>query len=95
MEITFKQYLVEDAKTRSTTKRVADAINRATDGKFKAQVSNKTGSSESALAITLPDSNIPEQITTIFKQRNIGIGDKETTKNKDRSVTVKFVVVEL
>lgn len=95
MEITFKQYLVENAKSRAITKRVADAINKATSGEFKAQSSTKTGSLESVLAITTKDSKIPAEVYSVFKQHKIGVGDKETIENKDGSITLKFFVMEV
>lgn len=95
MEITFKQYLVENAKSRAVTKRVADAINKATNSEFDAKTSSKTGSMESALAITTKDSKMPTKVSDVLKQHKIGVGDKETINNDDGSVTLKFFVMEI
>jgi len=95
MEKTFKQFLVEDAKTRASTKRIADMINSATSGKFNATVATKTGGTNSVLAITTKDGKIPAAVDNVFRQHKIGVGDKESVKNKDGTVTIKFTTMEM
>lgn len=95
MEMTFKQYLVEDAKTRASTKRIVDALNKATDGEFAAKVATKAGSMNTVLAITTKDGKIPAAVDAVFRQHKIGVGDKESIKNDDGSVTLKFSVMEI
>ena len=95
MEITFTQYLIEDAKSRAATKRVVDLINSATNNKFKATVATKTGSLQPVLAITTKDGKIPSEVYDVFNKHKIGVGDKETEKNDDDTSTVKFYVLEV
>lgn len=95
MEITFTQFLIEDAKSRAATKRVVDYINAATNNKYDASVATKTGSMQSVLAIKTKDGKIPAEVYDVFKKHKIGVGDKETIANEDGSKTVKFYVMEM
>ena len=95
MEITFTEFLIEDAKSRTATKRVVELINSATNNKFKATVATKKGSLQPVLAIITKDGNIPSEVYDVFNKHKIGVGDKETEKQDDGTVITRFYVMEM